>query len=365
MVKLIRKYSVFLLLILLVFVRIKVRAMNPFWLDEVAEIKRLKSVEFVISELPTVPGGSPGHYLLTLPLQKFFPFNKYILGLPGLISHILVFLFIPKIISTLKIINKEKLFVSGIVARFLFAIDPTLTFQAMEVRPYSVLPLLWLVSFFIVVKLFRLDRQSFTARKLFTNIIRWLPILFLVFNWHFSALIMFLSIYIYMLLKERITISSFTLGKYSSIIILVSIFASLPVWSYFGKSISAFEFNTVATIPVTIMQIYSIDKGFPKGIIWQNWLYFFLLLIMLFIIVLELRKFFIRKSEFYSYNYFFKINIFLVIIPILVIFILDFVNRYGFWYRQFVWVMLPFYIANGVAISDMLKFIRRIRKKYA
>lgn len=364
MIKVIRKYSTFLLLIFLIYVRLQVRSINPLWTDELAEISSLKSLNYLISSyLPTIPGASPGHYILVFPFQQIFPFNKFVLGLPGLISHILVFLFIPNAISMLRIVKKEKLFVSALFARFLFAIDPMLTFQAMEVRPYAVLPLLWMISFFVAMRLIRLDSQQFNLRELFQNIIIWLPILFIIFNWHFYGVIMFFTIYIFTLLKKRISLSSFKIRKYPSIIILMSICTSLPVWNYFSRGSFTFGFNTIATIPVTIMQIYSINKGFPKGLIWQNWIYFFLLVIMLFIFFLQLRKVVTRSYREYGDNNFLKMSTLLVITPIFIIFLLDFVNHYGFWYRQFVWTMLPFYIANGVTMSGVLS--KRFRKKYA
>ncbi len=355
MIKLIRNYSTFLIFILLIYLRLQVRSINPLWTDELAEINSLKSLKYLItSYLPAIPGGYPGHYLLIFPLQILFPFNKYILGIPGLISHILVFLFIPNVISKLQIVSKEKLYVSGLLTRFLFAIDPMLTFQAMEVRPYSIFPLLWILSFFVIIKLFQLDRQSFTVKGLFLNVIIWLPVLFLIFNWHFYGAIMLITIYIFMSLKKRITLSSFKIGKYSSIIILVSIFTSFPVWNHFSRGSFTFGFNTIATIPVTITQIYSINKGFPKGITWQNWLYFFCLVIMLFIFSLQLWKAVTRRYRDDGCNNFFKINTLLVIMPISVIFLLDFVNHYGFWYRQFAWTMIPLYMSVGLFISKLM-----------
>lgn len=353
--KLLRKYSTLLLLLLLIYIRLQVRSINTLWTDELAEINSLKSINYLINTyLPSIPGGYPGHYFLIFPLQQFFPYNKFILGLPGLISHILVFLYIPNVISKLQIVDKEKLFVTGFITRFLFAIDPMLSFQAMEVRPYSVLPLLWIIMFFLIMRLLNLDHQSFNFKNLFKNVIVWVPILFLLFNWHFYSVIMLLAIYIFMCLKKKISFSKFKIGKYSLIIILASIFSSLPVWSHFSRGSFTFDFDTIATIPVTIMQIYSIDKGFPKGLILQNWLYFFCLLIMLYIFIFQIWKAGTRTDKNYQENNFFKVIILMVFMPISVIFILDLVNHYGFWYRQFVWTMLPLYIAFGVGLTGVL-----------
>jgi len=350
-----KKYSVILLLILFIYVRLRVRSINPLWIDEITEINSLKSLNFlIIKYLPGIPGGAPGHYLLEYFVYNLFPYNKYILGLPGLLSQILVFFLIPHVITSMQFIKENRLFISIFITRFLFAIDPTLTFQSMEVRPYSLLPLLWVISFFVVITLHQNDYVSFELKKLLRNTIIWCPLILFIFIWHFYGVIMILTIYLFILFRKKVTIYSLSKTKYSFPIIFSSFMISIPVWRYFSKGSFTFNFSTLSTIPLAFMQIYSVNKGFPQGLIWQNWLYFICLLFMLSITVWNLLLVIKGSSKNYESISFVRMNIFLVGIPLLTILMMDYINRYGFWYRQFAWVMIPFYISLGLIISEYL-----------
>lgn len=107
----IKTISVLIMLIVFIVFRIQVRSLNLIWVDEIAQINNSVSVNHLLNiYLPNIPGGSPGHYLLVLSVKSLFPNNIVMLYLPGLIGQISVFLFIPKIIEKLRIVQKNKYF---------------------------------------------------------------------------------------------------------------------------------------------------------------------------------------------------------------------------------------------------------------
>jgi hypothetical protein len=326
--------------------------------DEIQQITNLTSLYHLIVEyLPEVPGGSPGDYLLTLPINKHFPFNKYMLGSVGLVSHILVFIFLPWAIKKLNVVHPEHIKLITIVARALFVFDPTFTFQSMEVRPYASLPFYWIVSLFLVSKLLRFDVNKKRSLSVVKKVITIL-LLTLLFVWHYYTILMFLSIYIYLKLQLQLQSFKNLLKSQSTKLIFYASSAALPFWFYFASREPKYTYDTLSTIPIIIMQIYAIDKGEPKGLAWQNWIYFFMLVCMLVIIAIFLLSILTKYKILnqFSINTFVKMNFILVILPIFAILSLDLVKHYMFLYRQFVWTMLPFYISIGSLVSGL--FIR-------
>src|SRR3989344_3016581 len=98
------------LLLFLLIMRVNVRSRSPFWTDEIEQVRNLRSVEYLIFEyLPKIPGGWPGHYFLTLPIQNLFPNNKFLLGLPGLLSQVGVFLLIPSVLKNVFSLDRSRL----------------------------------------------------------------------------------------------------------------------------------------------------------------------------------------------------------------------------------------------------------------
>ena len=141
------KIITIVLFIILLAGRFTIRAKDNLWTDELEEIHNLTSVKHLLVEyLPFIPGGAPGHYLVSLPLQVLVPNNKFILGLPGLLGHIAVFLLMRHVVKSLKIVDEKGLPIVTLIARTGFVFDPTFIFQSMEIRPYSLLPLLWSLS---------------------------------------------------------------------------------------------------------------------------------------------------------------------------------------------------------------------------
>ncbi len=326
------KLVTLILLLILIFSRIAVRIHNDFWTDELEEVRNLTSVKHLLLEyLPRIPGGSPGHYLLVLPINNVFPSNKYMLGFPGLVSHILVFLLIPIIIGKLSIVQKKDITNITQIVRIAFVLDPTYIFQSMEVRPYSILPLLWIFSVLLVSSLFEnIQKNHLNDRLSFRKIVFPIVGIILVNIWHYYGILMIISIALYYLFRlKNIDIRKIL---YLSFSLLVPFIFALPLFIYFSPGSNMFDFDTFEMLKL----------GFGR---WQNYLYG---IIFIGVFASLLWKKLITKELF-------RFIILLVGFPILIIFILDLHNRYWFLLRQFAWTLLPLYTAISMIIYNYIK----------
>lgn len=342
------------LFVTLILIRVHIRGLNELWVDELKELSGFKSLYFLFTDfLPTIPGGAPGDYLIIYPLQTLFPFNKYLLGLPGLLSHILVFLMLPKAIEKLDITEKNNLFAVSTIARLFFIFEPTLAFQSMEIRPYANVPFYWTLNIFIVSLLLKHLSSSSSLNRYSTAVI-WILGLAAMFVWHYYMIIFFLSIFIFKLSQKEHRERLLHLKKFTPIV-FAAIMVAFPFWEYFSSKTGAFPYNTMERWLVNIMQVYAIDKGFPRGIPLQNWIYFAFLLVMLCTLIFTAGKSVSdmrRHTSNRVYSIFWKIFIFLVLLPLAVILFLDLKTNYMFLYRQFVWINLPFYIGISYVIAE-------------
>lgn len=343
--------SSYLLFFLFIFLRIWVRNINDLWVDEITEIEALKSLSFLVFEyLPSIPGGSPGHYLATLPIQSFFPMNKFALGGLGLIAQVVVFILIPSCIKMLGV--KGNINIISFVTRLLFVFEPTLTFQAMEVRPYAILPLLWVCSLYLISWITKFDWER---QVNWVNLVFMFTGLVVTLNWHYYSLIMLSTLYLYYIFSVRVKISNL-LQKKSLLILLLAIIISVPLWKYFAQGSFHFNIDTISTIPITVMQIYALDKGSQKGIYIQNSIFAILLVLMISIIGCKAIKCIVERNfSKIMRDVSFRIILLLVLLPIICIFTLDYISNYGFWYRQITWVNMPFFIAVGISVRELLK----------
>ncbi len=337
------------LFMILIYTRLSMRALNPLWIDELNEISHLRSFEYLVYEyLPNIPGGVLGHYLLLLPINSVFPSNKFILGLPGLIGNILVFLFIPKVISSLQIVNRKDLAVPSLVARIGLVFDPRLSFQAMEVRPYSLLPILWVLSVFLVAWIISFDKHVNKPLKV-TNVVMSVIAANFLWFWHIYAPIMFMSIYLFFIFKSKLDKNLIDKHHKSLVVILASTIIFVPVWVYFSSNVINSYLNTFEFLDnINKFIATTLNQGYIKGISLFNNLFLFTLLLFLGIIVWGA---FFRVSK-YALQ-FWKLLLFLVFLPIISIFFLDFISHYWFLYRQFAWTAIPFYVSIGILISGL------------
>lgn len=348
------------LFFIFIFTRIYVRLSNNFWSDESAELNSLTNIRQLLTfYLPGITAGYPGHYLLMFPVFKLFGNNRILLSLPGLMSQAVVFCLIPKIIFKLKVITKEQIFFASTVTRILFLLDPKITFQAIEIRPYSVMPFIWVIILFLTSQIIYFDRLEFSGKNMIKTVEIFF-ILLLLFYFHSVSAIMAISIYGFFMFRIKIYKLKDIIFRRSFIILFLCFILSLPVWKYFSAASCTFcyvnHFNTFKTAQVTLMELYAINKGSFNDIKIQNVLYFIALCLMLIILIGEiivLIKSLIQHNYLIILKPFYVLNITLVLIPLLAIFVGDYMNRYGFWLRQLAWVMLPFYISIGAVLSGL------------
>lgn len=329
-IKNILKYLTIFLFITLIVSRISVRYFNNLWTDEIEEIKHLTTVKHLIFEyLPAIPGGAPGHYLLVLPFNLLFPYNKFILGFPGLLSHIGVFFLIPAAVRKLKLVNEKGINIVTLIVRAGFVLDPTFIFQAMEVRPYSILPLLWIISLLVLSNIFSWKKSNLFG--LFTGILT----LIVIIIWHFYGSLMLTSILVYFFLTEKMLFKGKILQLFS---ILFSILFASPLILFFSKGSFKYDFDSFEMLKIAYLN-------------WQSYIYIILFSL---IILLGIKYNLIKYKLVYAF-------ISLVASPIIIIFLLDIKNHYWFLLRQFAWTILPLYIIIGTLICS-LNHIKRFEK---
>lgn len=326
------------------------RSISPLWEDEIEEISHLISVKHLITQyLPSIPGALPGHYLLALLVNHISPGNKFLLGIPGLFAHIAVFFLIPTAIFHLHIVDKKDIPLLSLITRAAFVFDPRLTYQSMEVRPYSFLPLLWIFSVIVCSQFFKLNNSSLNQSKIFYHLIILTLLVTAIFLWHFYGFIMVISIYVFMYTQQSENKNILTRSLYP---IIVGTIISLPLWKYFTSGLSHYRHDTFGFIS-NISGIATI----------YNFIYFLMFLLILYMIrkhlFLYIREIKIGKLVMSKIV---RILIYLVITPIVIIFILDVIQPYYFLYRQFSWVAIPFYIAMGILINILLRNKNNLKK---
>lgn len=350
-----KKYYFFLtasLLILLLYTRVSTRIVNDLWTDEVELINNLKSFNYLIFEyLPRIPGGSPGYYLMILPLKIFFGRNPLILGLPGLISHILVFLLIPKIVSILAIESKTYSAVIATFSRIGFVLDPSLSFQAMEIRPYALLPLMWVICFLLTHALVISDNNNIKDYKDLFKMASLSICYFLLFLWHFYGVIITLAIYIYFIFNKKVSWDAFRIHIRSIILLTFTSIISIPFWKHFVSAYSFHRFNTFEWFTWDILKIYILNQGTMQRTIPQHVLFLFFLAMIIFGMSILMMKL-IRNRHVRLVNTIivksFKMLFFLVAFPSFAILAMDVMNTYWFLLRQISWTLVPFYMVIGI-----------------
>src|SRR3989344_4829767 len=234
------------LLLLLIIMRVIVRSKSPFWTDEIEQVRNLRTVQYLIFEyLPKIPGGWPGHYLLTLPIQNLYQNNKFLLGLPGLLVHVGVFLFIPNVLKSIFAQDHRRLSVSAFAARLLFTLDPYLTFQSMEVRPYALLSFVWILCVMLSVSLVKEKWKDLKNIKKVMRLFIYIIFYLLLFIWHAYSIIMTTSIMIFLILRLGLFKKHVNFGETAMVILSAGIL-SFPVLRYFAQGASRDTLNPLA-----------------------------------------------------------------------------------------------------------------------
>ncbi len=335
------------ILFLFVFFRLYLRTINNFWTDEIEEIKNLTSLTHLLFQyLPHIPGGSPGHYLLVLPFNILFPNNKYVLTIPGLLSQIAVFLLIPQVIIKLFRTNLQETEIAVLITRTMYTFDPTLSYQAIEIRPYSMLPLLWII---IAILLPTIYAQAVKKTGFISPLKKYLLIscLFILIVFHYYVLLMIISVYTYIYLYSSHHWKGYLSNSFSRII-LPGILLSVPFLIYFSPGSFSFNFDTLGVIKEYFSNYSFLRSNGINRIYWQNLLYYAFIISSLIISIVLI------KGKLKPPGKLIKSIGILVIFPIVVIFFLDLHNHYWFLLRQFAWTMIPLYMSLGLFISKLL-----------
>lgn len=341
------------LLVLLVVTRVNIRSRSPLWTDEIEQVRNLRTVEYLIFEyLPKIPGGWPGHYLLTLSIQNLYPYNKFLLGLPGLLAHVGVFIFVPNVLKSMFTIDHRRLAVSAFAARLLFTLDPYLTFQSMEVRPYALLPFVWILCVILSVSFVK---EKWKDLKSMTKVIRlfiFITFYLLLFIWHAYSFIMTISIMIFLiiqlgLLKKHINFAETALVIFSAGIL------SFPVLRYFAQGASRYALNPFAMVP-SVSEVISGQRGIMIVFAWQQLVFLLTMALIVCTVIYTVRR--LRSNV--DKRVLFRQLVFpfsvLVLLPVIIIVILDIINPYWILYRQFAWTTVPFYLVIVSVAGNVL-----------
>ena len=346
------------ILFLFIYFRLYLRAINLFWTDEIEEIKNLISLKHLIFQyLPQIPGGSPGHYLLTFPFNILYPYNKYVLMIPGLLSQVAVFILIPGVIVKLFKTNLYETQITALITRIIFTFDPTLSYQSIEIRPYSILPLLW-VS--IAILLPTIYDQTIRKTSFIGPFKKFLLILclFILIIFHYYVLLMMISVYVYIYLNSHQKSKGYLSNSFSKIVSIGTLL-SIPILMYFSPGSFSFNFDTLGVIKEYFSNYSFLRSNGINRIYWQNFLYYAFIILSLIIPIVLIKVKLERHEKLIKslLRYLIKSIGILAVFPIVIIFFLDLYNHYWFLLRQFAWAMIPLYMSVGLFISKLL-FIR-------
>jgi hypothetical protein len=350
------------LLALLLSSRIYERISHEFWGDEIEQIRNLLSVQFLLFKyLPENPGGLPGYYLLTLPLQHLAPYDKFVLGMPGLLAHLAVFALIPTLFRILGLAPTGSRFWPSAVAQAGFIINETLAYQSMEVRPYSVLPLLWACSIVLASWTIELlnntpvGKPTWPGWKLTSILVVAHAVVLL---WHAYGMFMLATAYGFFALTRwaefwRALRRPVTLG-----IILSTSALVVPVWLHVHPGSRTWgpvnQVDTFSQIKPTIVSIGRSTLGNLSGRPDLN-LGIVTPIVALGGLTLSAYRG-LRNRPGMVTDLWPQICLYAVLVaaPIGMILVADIVTQYWFLQRQFIWTAVPFWMGIGVAANNLV-----------
>lgn len=287
-----------------------------------------------------------GELFLFYPLFKFFPYNKWALAIPCLISTIIGFYLLYLIC--------KKYFKSiwGYIVTFgIVCFNATLINHATEIRMYAFLPTLELATFYLFQRLTDLNFEISALKK--AGVI---TCFFLVIWFQVYGILMFGSCLLYFLLskcKEEGFKAYFRKAVVFTIVVLA---IAMPFWIYCifigphlaykprgGGATSVFTY-----IPNPLYNLSGFLKGIFCNLIGFKKLYFLILGMIAPLI--------------FSYEDRYKQLLFLaviIIMPLSLIFLLAVVSDYPFIQRYFIWLMPLFAFFLGWTWDSFFIFIRR------
>ena len=337
-------FSVFIISIYALYLRVMSLYKREFWTDELSQLQALGGTFLdLIKVVPTREFCSylSGDFYLIYPFFKVFSYNKWGLAIPHIIATILGF-------YILYLICKRyfKSIWAYLITFIIVCFNNTLIFHATEIRPYAVLPTLALATFYLIQRMGDLDFKLDIYKRI------WAIVLLTIVIWfHVYGLGMFLTSLLFVLLskiKEPNFKSCLKNALYFSAILLG---ITMPLWLYsvFGPHCipATFRQPTFEYIPSPASNLIGFLKGIFCNLIGDKRLYIlFAGIVVPFV---------------FSYKERVKQLLFLFVViffPLTLIFISDFVSKYSFIQRQFVWLMPLFAFFLGWTWESFFTLIR-------
>ncbi len=282
----------------------------------------------------------PGDYLLCYPFLRLsglsqitqsFPkligIDKWMLALPHILVTIVGFFLLYRVCE-----RHMKTLGAYALTFFIVCYNSNLIFHSFEFRPYAVLPILSLASFYLSEMVVVRFGQLRFAKKFFLGIFFIFVILF-----HLYGILIASLCILYFLIIHRSTLPKKELARIIGFFACVYL-AVLPAWLWYASArpISLPEFNTFQYISHPLMDTVGFLKSIVGNLVGFKKFYIFLLGFAAW--------FFIPGSERKKQIFFFLL---LIVLPVELIFVADLLKNYMFLQRQFIWVMPLFAILVG------------------
>jgi len=324
--KYLRSITIFFICAYGLYLRIASRAASKLWTDELFQLSTMtgsfkKLLENVVQfEFCSYLSGD---YYLVYPFFKIFGYNKWGLAIPHMIATILGF-------YLLYIICRRyfKTTWAYIITFSIVCFNASLTYHALEIRTYAVLPTLALACLYLSLKLVDQNINMSIKKKLAIGALFVLVIWFHVYG----ILILLVSVLFSLLSKSRDASFKIIL-KDTFKFLFVVLFLAMPLWifSVFGPHFAHILWPTFTYIPNPVKDAVGFLKAIFGNLLGYKPLYFLLAGVILPFIIPDKERF--QKITFL---------IVMVFIPIGSLLLANIITKYWFMQRQFIWVM-PFF----------------------
>lgn len=317
---------------------------RELWTDELSQLQALGGTFLdLVRVVPIREFCSylSGDFYLIYPFFKVFSYNKWGLAIPHIIATMLGF-------YILYLICKRyfKSIWAYLITFIIVCFNNTLIFHATEIRPYAVLPTLALAAFYLFQEIGDLNFKLKGAKRIGA-------VVFFVFViwFHVYGLLMFGTSLLFVLLSKFNEVDFKTCFKNAFYFSAIVLCITMPLWLYsvFGPHCVAANFNqpTFGYIPSPAHHPLGFLKGIFCNLIGDKRLY------ILFLGVFVPFVFTYKEKRNQLLLLFISI-----LIPISLIFISDFVSKYSFIQRQFIWEMPLFAFFLGWSWESLYLLIK-------
>lgn len=303
-----------------VYLRFETLAHRVWWTDEIVQLEALRGYSLknlLVSYLPIIPGGFPGDYLLTWPMAQVTS-NKWALAAPHIMATLLTFgLF-------LKIRRDERGHpLATAVALLMMTLNRNLIFHDFELRPYGVLPLLALGSYWATDRMFH--RQTYTRQ----DAVLWIGWVFTLLLFHTYGILILGSLWMFQLLKS-IPLSRLVRAQVWRLagLTALAVTLALPLWLFYAK-VPGTHHDPFAYCRPSVSGVLAFFLGNLGDWGWRfSWIPGTLLMFS--------SCFFVQDTRWRPHLLFILV---LLVIPLGMIFMSDVLCHYWFVQRQFTWAM--------------------------